>query len=112
MCMKTNEPMTICPTKRTTFLPGRMLFYTKIHVLCTNRQLICHYSSLGERTSRFKMERRPRRERGALPPLRTKSPRSPVCHLLLPFDCPFSYAHFLPRAGRSALAKSSATMTG
>ncbi len=89
MCMKTKDRTTFCLTQKTTFVPGRMLFYTKIHVLCTNRQLICHHSSLGERTSRFKMERRPRRERDALPPLRTKSPRSPVCHLLLPVDCPF-----------------------
>jgi hypothetical protein len=55
MYMKTKDQVTICPTQKATFLPGCTPFYAKAHVFCGNRQLFCHYLSLGERTPRFKM---------------------------------------------------------
>jgi hypothetical protein len=55
MYMKTKDHATICPTQKTTFLPGCTPFYTKSHVFCRNRRGICHYLSAGKRTGRFKM---------------------------------------------------------
>jgi len=46
---------TICPTQKAPFLPGRMPFYTELHVFCGNRWPFCNYSSPGECTPRFKM---------------------------------------------------------
>jgi hypothetical protein len=57
MYMKTKDHVTMCPTQKTTFLPSCTPFYTKTHVFCRNRRLFCHYSSVGERTGRFKMEK-------------------------------------------------------
>jgi hypothetical protein len=39
MYMKTKDGATICPTQKTTFLPGCMPFYTKKHVFCGIRRL-------------------------------------------------------------------------
>ena len=36
MYMKTKGEATICPTQKTTFLPGWMQFYTKTHLFCGN----------------------------------------------------------------------------
>jgi hypothetical protein len=55
MCMKTNTHMTISPKQKMTFLHNCTPFYTKAHVFSRNRRLSCHYSSVGERTHRFKM---------------------------------------------------------
>jgi len=55
MYMKTKDRMTICPTQKTTFLPGCTPFYAKTHVFCRNRLHFCDYLSLGERILRFKM---------------------------------------------------------
>jgi hypothetical protein len=57
ICMKTKDHATICPTQKTTFVPGCMPFYTETHVFCRNRSLFCHYSHAGERILRFKMDK-------------------------------------------------------
>jgi len=55
MYMKTKNHATTCPTQKTTFVPGCTPFYTKSHLFCRNRRLICHNLRAGERTGRFKM---------------------------------------------------------
>ena len=70
MCMKTKDRTTICPTQKTTFVPGCTSFYTKIHVFCRIRRLFCKNLNAGERTGHFKMSNREElnRVRLGLPP--------------------------------------------
>jgi len=48
MCMKTKDNATICPTQKTTFLPGCTPFYTETHVFCRNCRLFGRNSSAGD----------------------------------------------------------------
>ena len=45
MCMKTKDRATICPTQKTTFLPGWTPFYTKTQEFCGKDWLFWRFSS-------------------------------------------------------------------
>ena len=51
MSMKTKDRTTICPTQKTTIVPGCTSSHTKIQIFCRNQRLFCYSSSLGKRTS-------------------------------------------------------------
>ena len=70
MCMKTKDMATVCPTQKTTFAPGCTSFYSKMHIFCRSRRLVCKNLNAGQGTGHFKMSNREKlnRVRYGLPP--------------------------------------------